>query len=281
MCYPCVFKLCISSSHAFCLLDGKICIAISNIVNHGTSHGSVLGRPLVVSAVLRAGMLSWAHWVLLLWALAGWRRSLSVWPQCFESTVLVPAQVSRWKPLQKGQVWPTCGPLPSFCVHYSWLYEPSPFFLLLSASHSLEIAKVAAQPECKPGALPCCSSSFLPWHSPQSCWFARQSIPQEGSVPRALLPGLPGLALPSPLSHPGQPATLSGWGHARQPCTVSLPLGLAPGAGAVYHPRPHHQVGGHGFLVQGEPMRMELTGFRLGGRWVVSLVLGFAVPLLW
>lgn len=138
------------------------------------------------------------------------------------------------------------------------------------------------QPECKPGALLCCPSSFLPWPSTQGCWFAQQSIPQEGSVPRTLRLGLLGLALSFPLSHPGQPATLRGWGHAGQPCTVSPPLGLAPGAGAVYQPHPHHQVGGHGSLVQGEPMRMEL---RMGLGWVGgeldSLVFGFAVPLLW
>lgn len=85
-------------------------IAISNIVNHGPSHVSVLGRPLVVSAVLRAGMLSWAHWVLFVQASAGWRRSLSVCPQCSESTVLVPAPVSRWKPVAEGPGVTLVGP---------------------------------------------------------------------------------------------------------------------------------------------------------------------------
>lgn len=61
---------------------------------------------------------------------------------------------------QEGQVQHT-GPHLVSCVHYSGASESLPF-LLLSASCSLEIAKVAAKPECKSEALHCLFQSFPP-----------------------------------------------------------------------------------------------------------------------
>lgn len=82
---------------------------------------------------------------------------------------------------QKVQVQHT-GPLLVSCVHYSVAGESSPF-LLLSASCSLEIAKVAAKaasqkPECKLEALPLPFPAFPPWSSRAASLDHRKSPPR-------------------------------------------------------------------------------------------------------
>lgn len=99
---------------------------------------------------------------------------------------------------QKGQVQHT-GPLLVSCVHYSVAGKSSPF-LLLSAFCSLEIAKIAAKPECRSEAL-CCHSSLIF----QSCWLRPQEeSAQEDSVSLLLVLAAgfagPSLALSSCLS---------------------------------------------------------------------------------
>lgn len=103
---------------------------------------------------------------------------------------------------QKGQVQQHTGPLLVSCVHYSVAGKSLPF-LLLSPSCSLEIAKVAAKPECRSEALHC--HSVLSSLIFQGCQLGPQEkYSQEDSVSLVLvLPAGfvgPSLALSSCLS---------------------------------------------------------------------------------
>lgn len=128
-------------------------------------------------------------------------------------------------------------PLLSSCVRYSAAGKSLPFFLL-SASHSLEIAKVAAKPECEPEALCCHSLSFPPWFPPGAA-----SLDCGNSLPRSTSPCswpwvlvLPGPALPCLVSSPclGRTVAL---------CRRQQDLSKGPGASKLDkqggHARPH------------------------------------------
>lgn len=195
------------------------------------------------------------------------------------------AFILLWPWAAEGSVQHT-GPLLVSCVHYSVAGESSPF-LLLSASCSLEIAKVAAKPECKSEPCAAIFSPFLPDLPELVAWTTggvhpghRVPAPGPGCWFCWAQPCLVFLALPasSRLQHPagGSGTLLRAWGqsgresHELSPGTPSplLELGLHA---ALYPPR----YVGLGSEFGGEPGGA-------GADWAApsSLSLGFTHPLL-
>lgn len=125
-----------------------------------------------------------------------------------------PALVSLWKPAGRRARCDTLWAPPFFLCTLQSVYESSPSFLL-SASHSVEIAKVAVQPERQPGALPCRSPASLPWGPPGPAAGCAGSGPASSPLPPVPRPwGTRGsharpLCTPAPLLELGLPAALA------------------------------------------------------------------------
>lgn len=178
------------------------------------------------------------------------------------------------------------GPLLVSCVHYIVAGESSPF-LLLSVSCSLEIAKVAAKPECKSEPCTAISSPFLPDLPELVAWTTGgvhpgQRVPAPGpgcwfcwAQPCLVFLGLPAS---SRLQHParGSGTLLRVWGQSGRGSHE-----LSPGT-----PSPLLELGLHAALA---PPRYVGLGSEFGGEpggagadWAApsSLSLGFTHPLL-